>query len=717
MNFQGQAIQCQVEDDGIAHLTFDLIGEKSNVFNTLTLEELAKCLEAIKQAKDIKGLLLSSKKEQFILGADIFEFLAHFKKSDEEMESWLTEINGIFSGYEDLPFPTVSAINGFAFGGGLEICLTTTYRVASKKAKIGLLETKLGIIPGWGGTVRLPRLCGADHAIEWISSGKQYKAEEALKVGAVDAVVEPEHLIEGSKALLKRAIEGKLNWKKRVSEKKGPLELNEIESMMTFETAKGFVLQMAGPHYPAPIAAITVMQKAASVDRSKALPLETKTFVKMAKSSVAESLVTVFLGDQYLKKTSKKITKDAGAINQAAVLGAGIMGGGIAYQSSSKGTPILMKDINEKALTLGLNEASGLLQKQLKRKKINTHQMAQILNQISPTLNYGDFKGVNIVVEAVVENPKIKKQVLAETEKHISEDSILASNTSTISISDLATELKRPENFCGMHFFNPVHRMPLVEVIRGEKTSETTIAKTVAYALKMGKTPIVVNDCPGFLVNRILFPYLNGFIRLVKDGVDFKRIDKVMEKFGWPMGPAYLSDVVGLDTAVHAGGIMAQGFPDRMSSDGETIVEVLVKANRLGQKNGLGFYEYKKNKKGKLKKSLQASVYELIKPHYRQEIELSDEEIVERTMLPMIFESARCLEDNIVKTPAEVDMGLILGLGFPPFRAGALKYADSLGLENLEKLSKKYEALGKAYELPSSMKKMIKDNKLFYPIN
>ncbi|MDC0253695.1 fatty acid oxidation complex subunit alpha FadB [Bacteriovoracales bacterium] len=716
MIFQGKAIQCQLEDDGIAHLTFDIIGESTNVFNKLTLDELAKCLDSLKGTEGIKGLLLSSKKEQFILGADIFEFLSHFKKSDEEMAHWLTEINAVFSGYEDLPYPTVTAINGFAFGGGFEICLATTYRVASTKAKVGLLETKLGIIPGWGGTVRLPRLCGADQAIEWITSGKQFGAEDALKIAAVDAVVQPEHLIEGSKKMLKRAIEGQLNWKKRVEEKVSPLKLNEVESMMTFETAKGFVAGVAGPHYPAPVAAISLMQKAATLDRSKALPLETKTFVKMAKSPAAESLVTVFLGDQYLKKTSKKMTKEVGPINQAAVLGAGIMGGGIAYQSSSKGTPILMKDINDKALNLGLDEAAGLLQKQLKRKKIDPKKMGAILNQISPTLSYGDFKGVDIVVEAVVENPKIKKKVLAETEGHISENSILASNTSTISITSLAAELKRPDKFCGMHFFNPVHRMPLVEIIRGEKTSDETVAKTVAYALKMGKTPIVVNDCPGFLVNRILFPYLNAFIRLVKDGVDFKRIDKVMEKFGWPMGPAYLSDVVGLDTCVHAGGIMAQGFPDRMTNDGETISEIMVKANRLGQKNGLGFYEYKKDKKGKLKKNLVEGVYDIIKPHYRQEIEITDEEIVERMMLPMIFESARCLEDKIVKTPAEVDMGLILGLGFPPFRAGTLKYADSLGATNLEKLSKKYEQLGKAYELPASMAKMIKENKLFYPL-
>ena len=717
MIFQGKAIQCQASEDGIALLTFDLIGESTNVFNKLTLDELGQCLESIKKTDGIKGLLLKSQKEHFILGADVFEFLGHMKMSDEEMASWLTNTNKVFNGFEDLPYPTVTAINGFAFGGGFEICLTTDYRVGTPKTKVGLLETKLGIIPGWGGTVRLPRLTGADQAIEWITSGKQWRPEDSLKVGALDAVVEPDYLENAARDILKRAIDGKLDWKKRAELKKAPLGLNEVESMMTFETAKGFVAQMAGPHYPAPVTAIGVMQKAAGLSRDEALAIETKAFVGLIKSPAAEGLVTVFLGDQYLKKTSKKITKEAKPTNKAAVLGAGIMGGGIAYQSSSKGTPIIMKDINDKALDLGLNEASGLLQKQLKRKKIDSKKMGVVLNQISPTLSYGDFKEVDLVVEAVVENPKIKASVLAETESSIDPSAVLTSNTSTISITQLATNLKRPEQFCGMHFFNPVHRMPLVEVIRGEKTSDETVSRTVAYALKMGKTPIVVNDCPGFLVNRILFPYFNGFIRLVRDGVDFKRIDKVMEKFGWPMGPAYLLDVVGLDTGVHGGKIMAEGFPDRMGTDGEeTIVEVMVKNKRLGQKNGVGFYEYKKDKKGKLKKTLNDNVYEILKNHYKQEIEISDDEIVERMMIPMIFESARCLDDKIVKTASEVDMGLILGLGFPPFRAGALKYADKMGLDNLQKLATKYEALGKAYELPPLIEQMIKENKLFYPL-
>ena len=265
-----------------------------------------------------------------------------------------------------------------------------------------------------------------------------------------------------------------------------------------------------------------------------------------------------------------------------------------------------------------------------------------------------------------------------------------------------------------MHFFNPVHRMPLVEVIRGEKTSDAAVARTVQYALQMKKTPIVVNDCPGFLVNRVLFPYFNGFARLLEDGVDYKRIDKVMEKFGWPMGPAYLMDVVGIDTGVHAAQIMADAFPDRMKMPNKTVAEYLFEAKRYGQKNGVGFYSYAPDRKGKPKKSVDPSVEEYISKGKKNEVQVSDEEIVERMMLPMIFECARCLEEKIVGTPQEVDMGLVLGLGFPPFRAGALKYADSIGLKKLEELSAKYIELGQMYAITDGMKAMAAENKTYY---
>ena len=714
MLYQGSAFTLKALDQGVLQATFDLKDQTANVFNAVALNELAEMLEVIKKQKANGLLFTSGKSSGFVFGADITEFLGHFKKSETEMVSWIAKVNDTFNGYEDLPYPTVALVNGFALGGGCEIALAMNYRLATPKAQIGLPETKLGIIPGWGGTVRLPRLIGADHAIEWVTSGKNYKAPEALKFGAIDGIVEDAQLLEAGLKLIERANKGELDWKKRSEDKQAPLKLDKIESMMSFEGSKGFVAAMAGPNYPAPVAAVETMQKAARLSRSEALKLEHETFAKCAKTSTAECLVQVFLGDQYLKKVSKNITKNSKPVTYGAVLGAGIMGGGISYQSASMGVPVLMKDIKTEQLDLGMNEATKLLTKQVERKKMTPEVMGKVISKITPTLSYSDFKNTDFIVEAVVENIKVKQSVLAEVEQNTSNDTILASNTSTISITKLAEGLKRPEMFCGMHFFNPVHRMPLVEIIRGEKSSEATIAKAVNYATQMGKTPIVVNDCAGFLVNRILFPYFNGFIFLIEDGVDFQRIDKVMEKFGWPMGPAYLLDVVGIDTGYHASSIMADAFPDRMGFKNKTILEVMYEQKRFGQKNNLGFYEYEMDKKGKPVKKVNPAVYEIIKPSIKNQIEVSDEDIILRMMLPMIIEASRCLEDKIVESATEVDMGLLLGLGFPPFRAGALKYADSYGLKKLEEASKKFHHLGKLYEFTPFMKSLASENKTYY---
>ncbi len=717
MIFEGKKIQCKKIENDIAELTFDAKDGSVNKFDTMTLNELREVVNKIKTDSGIKGLLISSAKSVFIVGADIMEFKSHFKRPDSELEEWLRETNNTFSDIEDLNVPSVTAINGMALGGGFEVTLSTAFRVASKTASVGLPETKLGIYPGWGGTVRLSRLVGADNAIEWIAAGKPYNAEVALKTGAVDAVVAPEKLKEACIDLLKQAIDGKIDWKSRQDEKRKPIKLNDIESIMVFEGAKGFIANMTGPNYPAPIAAISAMQKGASLDRNAALDIEGRGFVKMAKTPVAESLVSIFLGDQYLKKIAKNYQKQTKPVKQSAVLGAGIMGGGIAYHSASKGVPIIMKDIQPQAIELGLGEATKLCNKLVLLGKMDATGMGAVLNSIIPTLSYGDFKNIDIVVEAVIENLKIKKSVLAELEGVVRDDCVITSNTSTLSITDLADGLKRPELFCGMHFFNPVHKMPLVEVIRGKKTSEAAIAKTVSYAVSMGKTPIVVNDCAGFLVNRILFPYFNGFLLLLNDGGDFKKIDKVMEKFGWPMGPAYLLDVVGVDTAHHCVDVMAKAYPDRMRVDSKTALDALFENNRYGQKNGKGFFQYVTDRKGKPKKNLDTETYGLLKSVVHTDgKDFSDEEVIDRIMIPMIIESVRCLEDEIVPSPIEVDMGLIYGLGFPPFRGGIFKYVDSVGIKTICEKAKKYMHLGKCYEPTAKMLEMAKNNEKFHRI-
>ena len=715
--FDGQAIRTFVHDSnsGIVEMRFDLKDDSVNKFNVATLQELRRAVDGLKAAEGIRGLLVTSGKDVFIVGADVTEFTDHFKNSEEVLKSWLSDVNHTFSDIEDLPFPTVCAINGYALGGGCELALTACYRVMTANARIGLPETKLGIFPGWGGTVRLSRLTGADNAIEWIASGEQNRPEAALKIGAVDAVVAPENLQKVSIQMLEDAISEKLNWKARVAEKKAPLKLNKIEAMMVFETAKAFVAGKAGPNYPAPVAAIEAMQKGASKVRDEALPIEGEYFSKMAKTPAAHALVSLFLADQAVKKIAKKMSKDARPVNAAAVLGAGIMGGGIAYQSAAKSVPIYMKDINSAQIDLGLKEASKILEKELTRGKINSSKMAETLGRIRPTLSYGDFQNVDFVVEAVVENEKVKKSVLAEVEAACKPGTILSSNTSTISITRLAEALKYPENFVGMHFFNPVHRMPLVEIIRGKKSSEQAVSTAVAYAQAMGKTAIVVNDCGGFLVNRVLFPYFSGFSGLINDGVDFQRIDKVMEKFGWPMGPAYLLDVVGIDTAYHADSVMASEFPDRMKSTDKTVIQLMYENKRFGQKNGLGFFKYVPDKKGPPKKEIDPSVMEMLKSLVKKtSVDVTDQDIIDRMMLPMIIECSRCLEEKIVASPTEVDIALIYGLGFPPFRGGAMRYADFRGLNDLCAAAEKYKHLSKLYEPTAQMRELAESNKGFY---
>jgi len=718
MNFEGKSIQCSLLDGGIAELRIDLKEDPVNKLNQATLEELGEAVARIQAEPGVRGLLISSGKDVFIVGADVTEFPAYFRNSEEQLTQWLLGVDRLFAAIEDFDFPTVAAINGYAFGGGLELALAASWRVMADNTRIGVPETKLGLFPGWGGTVRLSRLAGADNAIEWIATGEQYGAGDALKAGVVDAVVPPELVREAALDLLAQAAAGRRDWRARRLEKVSPLQLNPVEAAMAFESARAVVGAKAGPHYPAPLAAIEAMQKGAGLGRDEALAIEAAAFARMARTPAAFNLVSIFLGEREVARKARKVAKAGAPVQAAAVLGAGIMGGGIAFQSALKGIPIVMKDIAEKALEAGLAEADKLLVKRVEKGRLDPAGMAQVLNRIRPALGYGEFQGVDLVVEAVVEDERVKRKVLAEVEAQVREDAVLASNTSTISIARLGEALKRPGNFCGMHFFNPVPRMLLVEVIRGRESTERAVAATVGYALALGKTPIVVNDCPGFFVNRVLFPYFAGFLRLVEDGVDYQKIDQVMERFGWPMGPAWLLDVVGIDTARHAGAVMAQGYPDRMAHDRPTAIEAMFERGRFGQKNGKGFYRYLEDRKGVPKKEPDPEAREALKALVRGGgDQVSDQDIVDRMMLPMIIECSRCLEDGIVATPGEVDLGLVYGLGFPPFRGGALRYADALGLGEVCKAAERHRSLGRLYEPTARMLRLAQAGSTFHAAN
>lgn len=715
MLYQSETISIQWLKKGIAELVFNSSGP-INKLDTHTVASLDEAVAILEQQSDLQGVILRSDKPAFIVGADIKEFLSLFEASKETLSDWLGYANSIFNRLEDLPVPTISAINGYALGGGCECVLATDFRIASPDARIGLPETKLGIMPGFGGSVRLPRLIGLDSALEIITAGKDVSGPQALKLGLVDSVVETEKLPQAALQIIEQAISGALDWRQVRQPKLEPLKLSALEQAMSFNVAKGMVYQVAGKHYPAPMSAVNTIEKAANCTREEALKHETAAFVPLAHSDVARALVSVFLNDQSVKSTSKKIAGSATAPTQAAVLGAGIMGGGIAYQSASKGVPVLMKDISDKSLDLGVNEAKKLLNGQFERGKITADKMATTLASIHPSLSYAGIENAQVIVEAVVENPKIKAAVLSEVESLITSETILASNTSTIPITELANSLKRPENFCGMHFFNPVHRMPLVEIIRGKKTSDSTIAKVVSYANKMGKTPIVVNDCPGFFVNRVLFPYFAGFNLLLQDGADFREIDKIMEKeFGWPMGPAYLLDVVGIDTAFHAEQVMAQGFPQRMQKVGKNAIDIMFEQQRFGQKNGKGFYQYEKDKKGKPKKIDDPQTDELLNVIRQSKRSFTKEEIIARMMAPMVNEVVRCLEEGIIQSPSDADIALVYGLGFPPFRGGVFCYLDTLGSQSYVKTAESYSHLSPLYQVPDGLKEKAVTNARYYP--
>ena len=707
--YTGKSLSLMLHDNGVAEICFDNQAESVNKFDAATVDELTAALDALEAASGVKGLLISSAKPVFIVGADITEFVGLFGQPKEEFHGWAGKNNGNLNRIEELPYPSIVAINGFALGGGFEICLSADFRVMSSAAQVGLPEINLGIVPGWGGTVRLPRLIGYDTAATWIATAAQQRPDAALAAGAVDAVVAPDALREAALGMLNQAVEGKLEYASRRKAKTSPLQLNDIELGMSTTTVRAMVAGKAGRNYPAPIAAVDAMAKAARMDRDAALSVEADTFFALTQTPQARAMVGVFLADQYLGKAAKVQTKPlksgAKKVQSAAVIGAGIMGGGIAYQNAIKGYPALMKDINNPALDLGMSEASGLLAKRVDRGRMKPIKSLQTLSKIRPTLSYDGIDQCDIAVEAVVELEKIKKVVLADVESKMAEDAVITSNTSTISITSLATALQRPENFCGMHFFNPVHAMPLVEIIRGENTSDATIASVVDYALGLGKKPVVVNDCPGFLVNRVLFAYMFGFEMLLREGADFRQVDKVMEKWGWPMGPGYLMDVVGIDTLAHCYDVMIEGLSERfIKPDTEAAAVMMYNADRLGQKSGQGFYKYELDKRGRRVKVVDDVAVDMLAAAFGPAKQFDEQEIIDRMMVAMATELVHCLDEGIVASPAEADMAFIYGVGFPVFRGGLCRWMDEVGLAEICARGDKYASISPLYAPTDSMR-------------
>ncbi|TCK04311.1 fatty acid oxidation complex subunit alpha FadB [Marinobacterium mangrovicola] len=708
-------VRLEAIEDGLYRLVLDFPDAPLNVLGRKATNALAEAVANLPTDK-IRGLLVVSTKRGFVAGADITEFCESFSKGTSELFDYAMVGQGALNGIEDLPCPTISVVRGEALGGGLEVALSTDLRIFSKNAKVGLPEVNLGIMPGWGGSIRLPRLIGVDNAMQWMLQGRPMKADEALRVGVANAVVDDADLETAALEMLKSAVAGDIDYRSHRAKKLMPLAISDHELEMALTASEGMFGNPKVDQYPAPARITRSVRKSTRMQREDAQHQEDSDFIELAATPTAKSLINLFMSNQALRRENKSYAEGSAAPAKAAVLGAGIMGGGVAYQSASTGTPILMKDISDGAIEAGLKESDRLMLGQVMRGRMKPEDALKTCRRIEPRLDYYGFDSADFVVEAVVENLNVKRAVLAEVEQQVGEATVLATNTSTLTVKEMQDAVQRPENLCGMHFFNPVHRMPLVEIVKGELTSDETVSRAVSYALAMKKLPIVVKDCSGFLVNRILFAYTRAFFELVNEGVDFSRIDRLMEKFGWPMGPAALNDMVGMDTCVHASKIVGDAYPDRMS-DFRNAADLLLEAGRLGQKSGAGFYRYELDKKGKPKKKADPEVGSILAPLVTQGTELSDQQVVDRMMLPFCFEAARCLEEKVASSAGAIDTALVNGLGFPRHLGGVFGYMDQLGAAKLVELSEQYQHLGLAYQPPASVIEMATDNKSFYPFS
>jgi 3-hydroxyacyl-CoA dehydrogenase/enoyl-CoA hydratase/3-hydroxybutyryl-CoA epimerase len=708
-NAQRSASAFRIERDGdLAVLWFDLQGEKVNKFSTAVMMEFAGVVDELEQAGDIKRIIVASGKPSiFVAGADVNEF-SKATSAGQALEYTRFGQQTIHR-FSKLPQVTVAAINGAALGGGCELALACDYRVMSDspKAQIGLPETKLGIFPAWGGVTRLPRLVGLPAALDIILNGKTLDGKRAKRIGLVDEVVPAPILLDIARQFAARS-------KRRGGTRtKFYVEGNPLARRIIFGKARKAVLAQTHGHYPAPLKAIDVMEYGMSAGVERGLAREAEQVVPLivgssgeSGSDVAQNLIRLFFMMEDSKK--ERIAATPIEVRDAGALGAGIMGGGIAQLIADKtDASVRMRDINWKAIAGGMKAAAKIWKKKVDRRRLTRGEMQRKLARITSTIDWSGFERVDLVVEAVVENVEVKRQVLREFEAVAKPGAIFATNTSTIPITDIAVQAARPQNVAGMHFFNPVDRMPLVEVIRGAKTSDLAMATVANFARKLGKTVVYCNDGPGFVVNRILGPYMNEAGFLLEEGNTIESIDKAMVDFGMPMGPMALLDEVGIDVAAKVAKILGGAFGERMEPS--HVVDALYADGRYGKKNGKGLYLYEAGKR----LGPDGSVYKLL--GIRNTHPADAPAVVERMIFAMVNEAAMILDEKIVASPGELDLAMIMGTGFPPFRGGLLRYADKLGLPyilaRLDDLAQKH---GKRFLATAALRKLAERDGKFY---
>jgi len=725
--------------DGVALITFDLPNESVNKLSRAVKDEFVALVTRLERDTTVQAaVLISGKPDVWIAGADIEEFLQLKTASDAERLSRDGQM--LLDSLERLRVPIIAAIHGACLGGGLEAALACRYRIGTDHPKtiLGLPEVQLGLIPGAGGTQRLPRRIGLTSALDLILTGKHVRAKKALQLGLIDELVHPSILRSVAIQRAREVAEGRRKSERRGGGMKGVLlDGNPAGRAIVLRKAREQTLAKSRGHYPALIAAIDVVAAGYDLGVAHGYREESRRFGEMAMTDVSRQLIFLFFATNELKKDpgvepSEHPDLPVAAfeplpVEKIAIIGAGFMGAGIASIAVQHGSLVRLKDADHARVAKGYSAVRDVLKERLTKKQITRIQYSDYMALLGGTVDYSGFGNVDLVIEAGFEDLAVKHQVLRETEAAISQTAIFASNTSTIPINLIAQASSRPERVLGMHFFSPVHKMPLVEVITTQQTYPQVTATAVAYAKKLGKTVIVVNDGPGFYVNRILSPYINEAGILLDQGVAVDIIDKALVDFGFPVGPITLIDEVGLDVAAKAGKIMADAFPDRMQP--AKSLQAVVASGRYGRKSKKGFYTYdKEGKKGEVDPSVYGlflapgtiPVVKTMAPVTSPETPVIPEmpaiQVQQRTVLAMLNEAARCLNDGIIKSPRDGDVGAVFGIGFPPFRGGPFRYMDSLGIQivvqRLEDLNARFSG---RFEPSDLLLEMARRKQVFYP--
>ncbi len=706
------------QDNGIVHLVMDVVGETMNTLKAEFTEQIDQVLKEIREDNTIKGVvLLSGKKDSFVAGADI-NMLASMK-SASEASALSRQGQMIFEQIENLSIPVVAAINGACLGGGLELAMACHARICSDNGKtaLGLPEVQLGLLPGSGGTQRLPKLVGIQKALDMMLTGKQLRAKQALKAGLVVDVVPNSILISAAENLV-LAAQGKANKVKKsqrkVSTLDKALEGNAIGRKIIFNQATKSVLAKTKGNYPSPLKIIDCVRSGIEKSSKNGYQTEAEHFGELVMTAESAQLRQIFFATTDMKKEQGIEGVDAKPINHIGVLGGGLMGGGIAFVSATKANvDVRIKDIAPQGISHALKYGYDILNKKVKRRFMLKSEMQKQLAMITGCIDYSGFNKADMVIEAVFEDLSLKQKMVDDMESICAEDTIFASNTSSLPIGKIAEKALRPENVIGLHYFSPVDKMPLAEIIAHSKTSDQTISTTVAFAKKQGKTPIVVQDKAGFYVNRILAPYMNEAALLLLEGESIGKLDKALVKFGFPVGPMQLLDEVGIDIGAKIGPILQAELGERFAPP--AAFNKLIADNRLGKKVQKGFYLYKdKNGKKVTKKLVDESIYPLLNITIKDQ--KSNDELVQRCVFMMLNEAARCLDEGIIRNARDGDIGAIFGIGFPPFLGGPFNYIDSLGAATIvNKLNQWSKEFGERFNPCQALIDMAENGTKYYP--